>query len=122
MVDYVAILLLFSLGALIGGAVVALSVLFGPNNRSRWKQAAYEAGSEPIGDARLRIDVKFYMVAISFIMFDVEAVFLIPWAVAARDFHAVGLGAYAFVVAFIFIMILVAGLAYEWKKGGLEWE
>lgn len=122
MVDYVAILLLFSLGAIVGGAVVALSVLFGPKNVSRWKQAAYESGSEPLGDARLRIDVKFYMVAISFIMFDVEAVFLIPWAVAAGDFAAVGLGTHAFVAAFIFIMVLVAGLAYEWKKGGLEWE
>lgn len=122
MVDYVALLLLFSLAAIVGGAVVALSVLFGPKNESRWKLAAYESGSEPIGDARLRVDVKFYMVAISFIMFDVEAVFLIPWAVAAKDFAAIGYGGYAFSVAFIFILILVAGLVYEWKKGGLEWE
>ncbi len=75
MVDYAAILTLFIFATIMGGVVVALSVLFGPRNPSRWKQEVYESGSEPIGDARLRLDVKFYMVAISFIMFDVEAVF-----------------------------------------------
>ena len=117
MVDYVAILMLFILGAIMSGVVVALSVFFGPQNPSRWKQEAYESGSEPLGDARLRMDVKYYMVAISFIMFDVEAVFLIPWAVTAREF-----GAYGFTAAMLFVTILVAGLAYEWKKGGLEWD
>ncbi len=117
MVDYVAILILCGLGVVMSAAVVALSVFIGPKNESRWKQTAYESGSEPLGDARLRMDVKFYMVAISFIMFDVEAVFLIPWAVTAKE-H----GAYGFVAAMIFVLILVAGLVYEWKKGGLEWE
>lgn len=117
MVDYVAILILCLLGVVMSAAVVLLSVFFGPKNASRWKQAAYESGSEPLTDARLRMDVKFYMVAISFIMFDVEAVFLIPWAVTARE-H----GAYGFVAAMLFVTILVAGLVYEWKKGGLEWE
>ena len=117
MVDYLSILLLFTVGAVMCAAVVGLSVYFGPRNASKWKLSAYESGSEPIGDARLRIDVKFYMVAISFIMFDVEAVFLIPWAVAAGEF-----GAHAFGAMFIFVGILIAGLVYEWKKGGLEWE
>jgi NADH-quinone oxidoreductase subunit A len=117
MVDYAAILTLFIFATIMGGVVVALSVLFGPRKPSRWKQEVYESGSEPIGDARLRLDVKFYMVAISFIMFDVEAVFLIPWAVTGREF-----GAYGFVAAMLFILVLTAGLVYEWKKGGLEWE
>ena len=117
MVDYIALLTLFGFGAFLCATIVALSVFFGPRNRSRWKQASYESGSEPIGDARLRIDVKFYMVAISFIMFDVEAVFLIPWAINARHF-----GAYGFAAAMLFVSVPVAGLVYEWQKGGLEWE
>ena len=117
MVDYVAILTLGVVGVVMCSTVVALSVLFGPRNPSRWKQTAYESGSDPIGDARLRLDVKYYMIAISFIMFDVEAVFLLPWAVVAKE-----MGLYGFAVAMVFVAILVVGLIYEWRKGGLEWE
>ena len=117
MVDYVAILTLFVFGGAMCAVIVALSVFFGPNNPSKWKLEAYESGSEPLHDAKLRMDIKFYMVAISFIMFDVEAVFLLPWAIAGRD-----LGAYGFVAAMVFVLVLVAGLVYEWQKGGLEWE
>ncbi len=117
MVDYVAIGILFVFAGIIAAVVVALSVFFGPKNPNRWKSTAYESGSDPIGDARLRMDVKFYMVAISFIMFDVEAVFLIPWAVTGKE-----LGAHGFVAAMLFAAILTAGLVYEWRKGGLEWD
>lgn len=117
MVDYVAILMLFGLGIIMSSVVVGLSVFFGPRNPSRWKQTAYESGSEPLTDARLRFDIKFYMVAISFIMFDVEAVFLIPWAVSAET-----TGMHGFIAAMLFVGILVAGLVYEWQKGGLEWD
>jgi NADH-quinone oxidoreductase subunit A len=117
MVDYAAILMLTTLGVIMCTVVVCLSVFFGPRNPSRWKKTAYEAGSEPFGDARLRFDVKFYMIAISFIMFDVEAVFLIPWAVAGQE-----LGTHGFIAAMIFVLILTAGLVYEWRKGGLEWD
>ncbi len=117
MTEYIAVLSLFAFAALMCAVIVALSVFFGPRNRSRWKQENYESGSEPIGDARLRFDVKFYMIAISFIMFDVEAVFLIPWAVSARSY-----GAYGFAVAGLFVAVLTAGLVYEWNRGGLEWE
>ncbi|MFT4705652.1 MAG: NADH-quinone oxidoreductase subunit A [Bradymonadia bacterium] len=117
MVDYIAVLMLFGLGAIMCAVVVGLSVFFGPKNPSRWKETAYESGSEPFGDARLRFDIKFYMIAISFIMFDVEAVFLLPWAVSAKSTGAVG-----FVAAMMFITILTAGLVYEWRKGGLEWD
>lgn len=117
MVDYGAILLIFALAAVMGGAVVLLSVVFGPKNPTKWKQTVYESGSRPLGDARLRMDVKFYMVAISFIMFDVEAVFLLPWAVVAREQGLTG-----FFVAMTFALILVVGLVYEWARGGFEWE
>ena len=117
MVDYTAILILFIFALSLGGIMVALSVFFGPKNKSRWKQKAYESGSNPLSDARIRFDVKYYLIAISFIMFDLEAVFLIPWAVVGRDY-----GPYAFWVAFVFIGILTAGLVYEWARGGLEWE
>lgn len=117
MIDYVAILVLGLLGVVMCATVVALSVFLGPRNPSRWKQTVYESGSEPIGDAHLRLDIKYYMVAISFIMFDVEAVFLLPWAVVAQEF-----GLYGFGVAFFFLFVLTIGLIYEWQKGGLEWE
>src|SRR5690554_2775361 len=117
MVDYGALLLIFCFAALMGGAIIFLSVTFGPKNPSKWRQTVYESGSRPLGDARIRMDVKFYMVAISFIMFDVEAVFLLPWAVVARDY-----GLYGFAVAMIFVLILVIGLIYEWARGGFEWE
>ena len=117
MVDYGAILMIFLVAALMGGAIIFLSVTFGPRNPSKWKQTVYESGSRPLGDARMRFDIKFYMVAISFIMFDVEAVFLLPWAVVAGRY-----GMYGFAVALVFILILVVGLVYEWGKGGLEWD
>jgi NADH-quinone oxidoreductase subunit A len=117
LVDYAALLFLFGFAVFIGLAVLFISTQFGPRNPSRWKNEVYEAGSEPLGDARIRLDVKFYMVAISFIMFDIEAVFLVPWAVTARE-----TGAYGFGAALVFIGILVIGLVYEWQKGGLEWD
>lgn len=117
MVDYGAILLIFGFAIIMGATVVALSVVFGPKNKTKWKQEVYESGSKPLGDARIRLDIKFYMLAISFIMFDVEAVFLVPWAVVSHRY-----GLYGFAVAMVFVFILVVGLVYEWAKGGLEWE
>lgn len=117
MVDYGAILLIFALAALVGGGVVLLSTTFGPKNPTKWKNEAYEAGSRPLHDARIRMNVKFYMVAISFIMFDVEAVFLLPWALVMKSY-----GLYGFTVAMVFVAILVVGLIYEWARGGFEWD
>lgn len=117
MVDYGAILLIFILAALMGGAVVALSVIFGPKSPTKWKQTVYESGSRPFGDARIRMDVKFYMIAISFIMFDVEAVFLLPWAIVAGHQGLAGVA-----IALTFVLILTIGLIYEWANGGFEWE
>ncbi len=77
----------------------------------------YESGMIPLGDTRERFSVKFYMVAISFIVFDLETIFLVPWAVRMRE-----LGFSAFVAMLLFVAVLSLGLVYEWKKGGLEWE
>ena len=81
------------------------------------KKQPYESGIAPLGDARERFSVKFYLVAMLFIVFDIETVFLIPWAVAMRP-----LGWSAFIAALIFIVVLTVGMIYEWKKGALEWE
>lgn len=117
MVDYGALFVLFLFGIALAGTIIAMATLFGKKLPNRYKKQVYEAGSEPLGDARIRIDVKFYMVAISFVMFDLETVFLMPWAIVAKEFGGAGLAA-----AMFFVGVLVVGLIYEWRKGGLEWE
>ena len=96
-----------------GPAVVRLS----PGGATKSKSSPYESGMTPLGSTRERFSVKFYVVAILFIVFDVETVFLLPWAVQAR---ALGWGGFAAVGIFVFI--LTVGLIYEWKKGALEWD
>lgn len=98
-------------------AIVALSRLASPLRPTPVKTLPYESGILPLGTARERFSVKFYMVAILFIVFDLETVFLIPWAVAMRE-----LGWNGFVAASIFVVILTVGLIYEWKRGGLRWD
>ena len=93
------------------------SFLAGPTKRTLVKSAPYESGMDPIGDTRARFSVNFYVVAILFIVFDVETVFLLPWAVVMRE---VGLAGFA--AAGMFVFILTVGLIYEWKKGALEWD
>jgi NADH-quinone oxidoreductase subunit A len=105
-------------------AVVMLTIagLLGPRRYSAVKQAPFECGSQPIGSARERFGVKFYVVAILFIVFDIEAIFLYPWAVLLlpSDGYA-GLGWPGFISMGIFVATLVAGLVYVWKKGVLDW-
>lgn len=94
----------------------------GPSRPRRVKAGAYESGMDPIGTARERYSVKFYLVAMIFIVFDVEVVFMYPWAVAFHDFLAAGAGLGALSVALVFLIILVVGLVYDLRKGGLEWD
>ena len=108
-------ILLLSAGQAVG--MVAISAVLSPTNRTKVKIAPYESGMDPIGGTRSRFSVKFYVVAILFIVFDVEAVFLLPWAVVMRKVGVAG-----FVTASVFIFILTVGLIYEWKKGALEWD
>lgn len=117
LLDYlpIAIYLLVALG--FGAVIVLFSTILGPRTPGRVKLETYECGMEPIGPNRIRFAVKFYIIAMLFIVFDIEAVFLFPWAVVFRD-----LGWFGFIEMAIFILILFAGLAYVWRKGALEWD
>jgi NADH-quinone oxidoreductase subunit A len=107
----IAIALMFALGSVI------FSFLIGPKKPSAVKLAPYECGMPLVGTARQRFSVKFYIVAMLFILFDIETVFLYPWAVVFKD-----LGMFGFVEMGVFILILLVGYVYVWKKGALEWE
>ena len=96
---------------------MVLSYLAGPRHPTPEKLAPYECGVNPIGTARERFSVKFYLVAMLFLLFDIEAVFLFPWAVVYRDLKLFG-----FVEMLLFILAILAGYIYVWKKGALEWE
>ena len=106
---------------LIAAAVPALALitnkLLAPKSRAGERQLTYESGMEPIGGAWIQFNIRYYMFALVFVMFDVETVFLYPWAVQIRELHWPGL-----IAALFFIGVLVLGLVYDWKKGALEWE
>ena len=104
------------LGVGFAGLLLAAAIGLGPKRVSAEKLSPFECGMEPIGSPRARFSVKFYHVAILFLVFDVEAVFLLPWAVVFRE-----LGALAYVEGLVFIGILVVALAYVWRKGDLAW-
>lgn len=115
--SYVPLLVLFALSGAAALGFVVISHILNPRRPTPQKEMPYESGMIPLGDTRARFSVKFYMVAISFIVFDLEAVFLIPWAVEMR---ALGWG--PFLAVTLFVIVLAVGLVYEWKKGGLEWD
>jgi len=111
----VAALLVISI--LVTTLILVISRLFGPWRPTSRKTAPYESGMKPIGPANRRYPVRFYLVAVIFILFDIEVIFFLPWAVIFR-----GMGVYAFVTMGVFILILTVGLIYEWRVGALEWE
>ena len=98
-------------------AALVMSWLVQPKAPNKIKQTTYECGMTPFGDSRIQFDIKYYMYALLFIVFDVEAVFLFPWAVSYNK-----LGIFALIEALIFIIILVIGLIYAWKKDALKWQ
>lgn len=111
--------------AIAGGLSLTLlkaADLLGPRRPNRIKQGAYESGMDPIGTARERYSVKFYLVAMIFIVFDVEVVFMYPWAVSYHQFLESGIGLGVMVAVVIFVAILGVGLLYDIKKGGLEFD
>ena len=120
---YAPLVLHLLIAAALAGVLTALSGLVGWRRPSKAKQQAYECGMDPTGDAREPFSVKFYLVAMVFILFDVEAIFLYPWAYIFRDWvkisHAFGL--YGFAEMMIYIAILLVGYFYLWKKGALDW-
>jgi NADH-quinone oxidoreductase subunit A len=115
--EYIPIAILFVLSAAVAVLFVFIGVLFGPRRKNPRKAQPYESGMLPFGQAQRRFPVHFYLIAVLFILFDVEIIFLFPWAVMFR-----ALGVFGFVEMIIFIAILVVGYVYVWKNGALEWE
>lgn len=115
--SYLPLLILLALSVVNAVFMVVLSAAVSPTKWTLVKSSPYESGIDPLGSTRERFSLKFYVVAILFIVFDVETVFLVPWAVVMRE-----VGVPGFVAAAIFIFILTVGLIYEWKKGALEWD
>lgn len=119
---YLPIVLLVVVAILFGLIAIVMSSLIGPKKYSAVKMAPYECGCEPVGSARERFSIKFYIIAMLFILFDIEAVFLYPWSVIFKKFIHAGLGTFVFAEMMVFIVILFVGYIYVWKKGALEWE
>jgi NADH-quinone oxidoreductase subunit A len=117
MTPYASLLLLFALAAGLTGLLFVLATWVGPHNPTQEKMMPYECGSESTGGRHVTPSVKFYLTAILFVVFDVEAVLIYPWAIQVR---ALGYGGLATMASFV--MLLFVGLVYVWKKGALEWE
>ena len=115
--DYLPILALIVVAVGMSAIAIALSALLGPRKSTSAKLMPYESGMVPIGDARLRFSIRYLVVAILFILFDVEAIFLYPWAVYFRQ-----LGLFALIEVVVFLGILFVGYFYAWRKGALEWD
>jgi len=115
--NYLPILLFLVIGVLVGAGPLLLGFVLGPRRPDPEKDSPYECGFEAFESARMKFDVRYYLVAILFILFDLEIAFLFPWAVVLED-----LGVFGFWAMVLFLAILVVGFLYEWKKGALEWE
>ena len=115
--EYLSIIIFLFVALGLSLAFIAINYLASPNKPDPEKLSAYECGFEPFNDSRMEFDVRFYLVAILFIIFDLEIAFLFPWAVALDE-----IGMFGFLAMMIFLLVLVAGFIYEWMKGALEWE
>ena len=120
--DYGPILILLALVLLFTVGSLLLSEILGKKTVAIGKGTAYECGMGSTGGARLRVSIHFYLVAVLFILFDVESLLLIPWAVTAREFAAAGVGGIVFAEIVGFVAVLGVGLAFVWRKGGLSWD
>lgn len=117
LVEYIPIAILLIVTTVITVLLIAVGVVFGPKRKSFRKMSPYESGMMPIGPGTRRMSIRFYLVAVLFILFDVEVIFFYPWAV---NFRALGL--FGFIEMLIFVGILLVGYVYVWKKGALEWD
>lgn len=115
--DYLPIAVITIIAAAVAFIAILLGHLFGPRRPTAIKGAPYESGMQPYGSGQRRMPVHFYLVAVLFILFDIEVVFLLPWAVVLRELKLFGL-----IEMVIFIVILLVGYVYAWRKGALEWE
>ena len=115
--DYLSIIIFLFVAFGLSAGFIILNFLFSPKNPDPEKLSAYECGFEAFGDSRMEFDVRFYLVAILFIIFDLEIAFLFPWAISLGH-----LGALGFWSMMIFLFVLTVGFVYEWKKGALDWD
>jgi NADH-quinone oxidoreductase subunit A len=115
--QYLPVLLFLAVATLLASAIIILSRIIGPKNPDSEKTSQYECGFDAFSEARSRFDIRFYLVAILFIIFDLEIAFLFPWAISLTE-----IGVFGFWSMMIFLTVLTIGFIYEWKKGALEWE
>ena len=119
---YVPVLVLLILAGVLCVAIGILASVLGPKRITLIKETAFECGSPSTGDPHARHSVKFYLVALLFIVFDIESVFIYPWGALLRDLNAEGLGWFAYLEMLSFVITLALGLLYVWRKGALEWK
>ena len=117
LLEYLPILIFIAIALVISAGLVVVPNLIAPKKPDPEKLSAYECGFEAFGDARMKFDVRYYLVSILFIIFDLEVAFLFPWAITLG-----GTGLFAFWSMMVFLAVLTIGFIYEWKKGALEWE
>ena len=117
MLEYVAIALMVALSTVVALIAIGLGTIFGPKKESAAKSMPYESGMNPYGEGTRRMPIRFYLIAVLFILFDIDVVFFLPWAIVFRQ-----LGLFGLIEMVIFIVILFVGYVYAWKKGALEWE
>lgn len=117
LLEYIAIAVMIVVAVVVAGLAIGLGELLGPKKSSKVKEEPYESGIAPIGPGTRRMPVRFYMIAVLFILFDIEVIFFLPWAVVFRQLGLFGLGE-----MLVFIAILLVGYIYAWKSGALEWE
>ncbi len=115
--NYLPVLIFIAIATVMGLIPLVLGLVLGPRKPDAAKDSPYECGFEAFEDARMQFDVRYYLVAILFIIFDLEIAFLFPWAVSIREVGLVG-----FVSMAVFLIILTVGFIYEWKKGALDWD
>jgi NADH-quinone oxidoreductase subunit A len=120
--QYVPLALLLGVVVVVAAVLVVLAITLGPSRPTAAKVSAFECGVIPVGDARTRFPVRYYLVALVFVVFDLEAVFIYPWAVSLPEMRALGLTTFWFVEMLVFMGVLLVGLVYLWKRGALDWE
>jgi NADH-quinone oxidoreductase subunit A len=121
LINYLPILIFFAIATAMGVGFIVAAWVIAPTNPDKEKVSAYECGFNAFDDARMKFDVRFYLVSILFIIFDLEVAFLFPWAVTLRSMPA-EIAQFAFGSMMVFLGVLTVGFIYEWKKGALEWE
>ena len=117
LLEYLPIFIFLVFALIFAGIMLGIGFTFGPHNPDAEKNSPYECGFEAFEDSRMKFDIRYYLVAILFIIFDLEIAFLFPWAIVIHD-----IGIYGLISMAIFLFILIVGFIYEWKKGALEWD